>query len=510
MKKLMQNKLIQTLATLCALSPVCMTPLTAFAQSQPASQFYYQGHPVDGSPIRANSCGINFGKRGWITRDLEGGARGEVGITDEAENSLSVTLLFRFSQQPHANFEIIPEEIKLYAHPSGRLVKPSSIERKPFASSNSTCDILQQGEWLTLKFPVQAVQSEQIALLFPKGSIANEAPLDVRPFRFERMDLSSNGTPTPSRPPINAPSVPPLSPRFGAFESASAMPMHVKGTWILDAKATEELITRGPRPVNAQKLAQWFALAGGYAALYTYEFEGNTAKVSAYRGNQALQFERRSNQDTETIYAPVDAANPKSQTLSVSMLQNGNLRIIPSSNPEMAYLRWKPGQLKTESAKPNEVMEVARVWMASSQAIAAALAAPIASPKTPSKGSVKTGTDPQAALEDAVRIGVIRKATAEDIKGFRDAYIEKKYISRNRPVPAGENALSVSNVDTSRAYVVLKPFAYPAGMTDGNRVVFFIPKGVPEPSGAIGHSAAYDLETLTVTCTAARTGGMDC
>lgn len=118
--------------------------------------------------------------------------------------------------------------------------------------------------------------------------------------------------------------------------------------------------------------------------------------------------------------------------------------------------------------------------------------------------------DPQPALDRAIREGTIRKATAEDVRAFRDAYIEKKYVSKNLPVPVTEDALSVTKVDISRAYVVLKKFTYPSGLVNEYRVVFFIPADVPEPSGEIGHSAFYDFATLTIGCTFARTGGFSC
>ena len=118
--------------------------------------------------------------------------------------------------------------------------------------------------------------------------------------------------------------------------------------------------------------------------------------------------------------------------------------------------------------------------------------------------------DPQPALERAIQEGSIRNATEDDVRAFRDAYIEKKYVSKNLPVPVTEDALSVTKVDISHAYVVLKKFTYPSGLVNEYRVVFFIPRGVPEPSGEIGDSAFYDFETLTIGCTVARTGGISC
>ncbi|TXT31226.1 MAG: Uncharacterized protein FD131_1135 [Rhodocyclaceae bacterium] len=118
--------------------------------------------------------------------------------------------------------------------------------------------------------------------------------------------------------------------------------------------------------------------------------------------------------------------------------------------------------------------------------------------------------DPQPSLDRAIQAGSIRKATLEDIKAFRDAYLEKKYAKNSLPVPENETALSVTHVNVSRAYVVLKKFTYPSGLVNEYRVVFLVPIGVPNPSGELGHSAVYDFATLTVGCNLARTGSISC
>ena len=118
--------------------------------------------------------------------------------------------------------------------------------------------------------------------------------------------------------------------------------------------------------------------------------------------------------------------------------------------------------------------------------------------------------NPQPALDKAIRDGTIRKATAEDVRAFRDVYIANKYTRKNLAVPVAEDALSVTKTDLSRAYVVLKKFAYPSGLVNEYRATFFVPIGVAEPTGDIGHSAFYDFGTLTVVCTGARTGTASC
>jgi hypothetical protein len=484
-------------------------PLIAFSANASGVQPYFNGYSADGGPIRADNCGVNHDKKGWLGRHFEDGVRSEIGIAYEAKQPLTATLLFRYSDEKYGKFEILPEAIRLYIHPGDKVVKPSSIERKPLNPEDKHCDILQLGEWITLTFPVQQEQAEQVALVFPSGTVSKRDPINVRPFRFERIDHSVSGVASPTKSAISVPVLPPVGPRFASFESASAMASDVKGSWILDTSATEELISKIPRPANAEKLAQWFGLASGYMALFIYEFDGNFAKASAFRGTKVLEFERVSDQDTETSYAQINTTDSKPQTLSVSVLKDGNIRIVPSASPEISYLRWKPGHLKTETANPDDVMAIAQIWLESVQRIVKTLNTP---PKPPIEKNPanENSSGPQAALDEAVRRGIVRKATADDVRAFRDAYVEKRYTSKNLPVPGKEDALSVTKVDISRAYVVLGKFAYPPGMVGENRVVFFIPKGVPEPSGEWGHSAFYDFETLTVGCTAARTGGFGC
>lgn len=499
-------KLDRMTVAMCVLSSISITPLIALSETASLNQPYFKAVPADGAPIRENYCGVNFDKTGWLARDFEGGVRGEVGVSYEAKKPLSVTLLFRFSNEEYGKLEILPEEIRLYISPGDKIVRPTSIERRPFNPNVSRCEILRQGEWITLKFPIQSDQAEQAALIFPRGTVSKGDPINIRPFRFERIDYLPDGAPSPARSPISPPALPPVSPRFGFFESPSAMPVNIKGSWIIDAKATEELMVKIPRPPHADKLAQWFGLASGYMALYTYEFDGNMAKASAFRGDKVLEFERTYDQDTETTYTLKGATGPMSQTLSVSMLTSGNIRISPSENTEMSYLRWKPGQLKTESVTLDGVMSASKTWLKSVQAIVDTLKElPI--PSTP---PVKVPSDSQIALNQAVKNRIIRKATEADKKAFFDAYIENKYTRKNLPVPTNENALAVTNVDISRAFVVLKKFTYPLGMTKENRVVFFIPKDVPLPRGEIGESATYDFATLTVECTFARTGRFSC
>jgi uncharacterized protein len=106
-------------------------------------------------------------------------------------------------------------------------------------------------------------------------------------------------------------------------------------------------------------------------------------------------------------------------------------------------------------------------------------------------------------LQDAVKRGLIRPATAQDA----DDWVRAVAAVTPRPdVPpvAGQAGPSVPRPSLYRAYVVLRPFRYPAGLYGGNLAVFFIPNGVPKPTGNPGHSGVYDYNTLS--CSGAMCG----
>lgn len=100
-----------------------------------------------------------------------------------------------------------------------------------------------------------------------------------------------------------------------------------------------------------------------------------------------------------------------------------------------------------------------------------------------------------AGLEDGVRKGLLRKANAADA----DAWVNA--VMANTPQPdappvAGVGPVKPASPGLHNAYVVLKPFTYPAGLYGGHLATFFIPRGVPLPAGNPGHSNVYDFNKL--------------
>jgi hypothetical protein len=100
-----------------------------------------------------------------------------------------------------------------------------------------------------------------------------------------------------------------------------------------------------------------------------------------------------------------------------------------------------------------------------------------------------------AGLEDAVRRGLLRKATAADAEAWADAVLQSS-PQRDIPPVAGQGIPKPPKPPIYNAYVVLKPFTYPSGLYGGNSATFLIPRGIPKPEGNPGHSAVYDFNTL--------------
>jgi hypothetical protein len=118
----------------------------------------------------------------------------------------------------------------------------------------------------------------------------------------------------------------------------------------------------------------------------------------------------------------------------------------------------------------------------------------------------------KGGLDDAVAKGLIRPINEADLEKVRAAYRAQAIGQRSgnsMDVPplagAAPGATPPIRVPVStRGYVVLKPFVYPAGLFGGNMSEFIIPKGVPTPSGNPGHSTVVNLNN-GVSCS-----GPDC
>lgn len=97
----------------------------------------------------------------------------------------------------------------------------------------------------------------------------------------------------------------------------------------------------------------------------------------------------------------------------------------------------------------------------------------------------------EEALEAAVVKGILRRATKKDMDRWY-VLIDKK----NNVPPVANPKPNQYGFALHNGYVILKPFEFPKGLYGAHSATFFLEKGVPDPTGDMGHSALYDFNTL--------------
>jgi hypothetical protein len=109
-----------------------------------------------------------------------------------------------------------------------------------------------------------------------------------------------------------------------------------------------------------------------------------------------------------------------------------------------------------------------------------------------------------AGIEDALRQGLIRRATPADAQAWLDTRAKAlgqpardvPPVARDVPPLAGSAGGAkppTPSMPIGDTYVVIKPFTYPAGLHGAHSVKFMIPKGMPKPKGNPGHSDVFDF-----------------
>lgn len=115
------------------------------------------------------------------------------------------------------------------------------------------------------------------------------------------------------------------------------------------------------------------------------------------------------------------------------------------------------------------------------------------------KQSIFSKSAPSAGLvgiREAQEKGVLQQATLGDALAFARAFQRHRELEFGaEPIaiaaPGGKESDLLDN-----AYVVLKPFVLPSGLYGGAAATFFVPLGVPRPSGKPGHSQINDFNQL--------------
>ncbi|SIQ04040.1 hypothetical protein SAMN05421829_10259 [Aromatoleum tolulyticum] len=143
------------------------------------------------------------------------------------------------------------------------------------------------------------------------------------------------------------------------------------GTWILDAAGTEKNLTTRPRPSNSSALADALGVAGGWFALVSYEFDGDQVVEDAYGGDgKRLIYRLDRKHGAEFVFVRSGLVETSAgNTLTVMVLEGGQLRIVNSGIDMMANLRWKKSAIANEMVDRRDVLAAGEAWVRSLQNI---------------------------------------------------------------------------------------------------------------------------------------------
>jgi hypothetical protein len=96
------------------------------------------------------------------------------------------------------------------------------------------------------------------------------------------------------------------------------------------------------------------------------------------------------------------------------------------------------------------------------------------------------------ALAEAAQAGYLRPAADADA----DAWLAAEHPSSDDDdLPPNANGSPKRRLFVMNGYVVLKAYTLPKGLYGTHAATFFVPKGIPRPSGDPGHSTIYDFNT---------------
>jgi ankyrin repeat protein len=173
-------------------------------------------------------------------------------------------------------------------------------------------------------------------------------------------------------------------------------PQTLKGSWVVDIKATEELLKNSPP--SPQDL-QWISLSSGLMFQMIYEFTDTAIAVSAYTSEKKSMYQLLPGQDNKLRYVSEIKQTGRDDIWIVNIISDERISISSSQNPATKYFLLKRAKLdptmRAEDGK--RAFEAWKVW---AQAIAPFLAP---------NGKVEK---PKSALWEAISNRDVGKAKA--------------------------------------------------------------------------------------------------
>jgi hypothetical protein len=132
------------------------------------------------------------------------------------------------------------------------------------------------------------------------------------------------------------------------------VPDSLKGTWVIDTKATEEYL-KNSSPKLEPKEAEWFPLYLGYMLGTILTFDNRTLTTSTYLGGKAFTYQLISQQNETMKYV---FKTDKDDQWTVSLINKGkNISIKAAKTPSFELCLWKRVKLDL-NAKNDDVKRV--------------------------------------------------------------------------------------------------------------------------------------------------------
>lgn len=143
----------------------------------PTQRTYFEPNAADGIPTPSRSCGYHAAKNDALVREVD---RLYVQVSPHSDEGkpLSVTVLFRASSAP----DVSPEKYELQSAADGSTFRSLSHKVTAYKPDKTHP---YYSIWLTLQFQPLPEQLNEIAIVFPRGSVSlNNREVELAPFRF--------------------------------------------------------------------------------------------------------------------------------------------------------------------------------------------------------------------------------------------------------------------------------------------------------------------------------------
>lgn len=159
-------------------------------------------------------------------------------------------------------------------------------------------------------------------------------------------------------------------------ETTTVTPEKLKGTWIVDAEATESHLKNSPLP---QKDSEKFLDMSAIMFQLIYDFDGGLVTVYIYNGDKRSTYRIYQQQDNQIKYFSDEKQDASDSFLTVTTINDRNISISSSQNTITGYFLFKRVKLDPKTRMQDAklamdawkvaIQNIARVFTISNPAV---------------------------------------------------------------------------------------------------------------------------------------------